>query len=317
MTDREAALVAVSRFWAETPEQRCQRALIAWMEHDHVRRYINRRTTGDDADDWLSYILRRYCDPPLERALSLGCGTGGLERHALASGCVKTFDACDVSEGAIESARAAAAAAGLGTRVDYSVADMNALDLGGARYDAVFASMSVHHARELEHIFAELQRVLKPGGLVILNEYIGATRFHVPQVQLDLINDVLKILPVRLRHIISNGTTTDMIKDRYEVLTEEWFLRNDPSEAIRSAEIMPLLVKSSDIVGFKPYGGSLLHFLLENIVGNFDESREDDRAWLEMVEYLELSVERAGLLPSDFALIVAAKRSEPPLVNPL
>src|SRR6202051_2915815 len=106
---------------------------------------------------------------------------------------------------------------------------MNALDLGDARYDAVFASMSVHHVRELEHVFAELQRVLKPGGLVVLNEYIGATRFQMSQVQLDLINDVLKILPVRLRQIINNGTTTGVVKDHYDLVNEEWFLRNDPS----------------------------------------------------------------------------------------
>lgn len=310
MTDHDAELVAASRFWAQTPEQRRQLALISWMEHEHVKRYINRRTTGADADDWFSYVLRRYCDPPLERAFSLGCGTGGLERNALASGGVQVVDACDASEGAIETALASAAEAELSTRVVYRVADMNVLDLGDTRYDAIFASMSVHHARELEHIFAEMQRALKPGGLVIMNEYIGATRFRVPQVQLNLINDVLRILPARLRRIISNGTMTDVIKERYETLTEEWFLQNDPSEAIRSAEIMPLLRESFDIIEFKPYGGSLLHFLLENIVGNFDESREEDRAWLEMVEYVELTVERAGLLASDFALIVARKRPE-------
>ena len=146
MVEAESDLDKVSRWWAQTPEQLQQRTLIAWMGHEHIQRYINRRTTGDEALDWFSYILRKYFPTPVARALSLGCGEGGLEHHALAAGAVESFDAYDASQGAIETAQRTATELGLQARVNYGVTDVNRLQLAAGAYDAAFASMSIRHS---------------------------------------------------------------------------------------------------------------------------------------------------------------------------
>jgi len=305
MTQREADLSKISKRWALSPEQLQQRVLISWMEHEHIKRYIHRRITGDESLDWFTYVLRKYFLAPAERALSLGCGQGGLERHALSSNAVHIFDAYDASYGAIEHAKKAAEKEGLLKRINYHIADMNLLELPEKIYDAVFASMSVHHVEALERLFGEVRGTLKPYGLFIINEYIGPTKFQIPPLQLKLINSLLKILPIRCRRMIRDGKVTDEIKQVHQIHSLKWFDENDPSEAVRSAEIMPVLKDYFQVLEFKPYGGTLLHFMLENIVGNFDDRDEDDRAWLNMLEYLETVLEEGGVIKSDFALIVA------------
>ncbi len=303
--DYELDLEKVSKCWSQTPEQLEQRALTNWMGHEHVKRHIQKRTTGDENLDWLSYIIAKYFQTPVERALSLGCGDGGLERHVLGSGAVKFFDAYDVSAGAIESARRKAEESGVLDKIRYAITDLNQLETLPEEYDAVFASMSIHHIEALESVFNEIRKGLKPNGLFIMNEYIGPTQFQLPASQLDLINDLLTILPPHYRRMIREGHATEDVKQAHFIHPLEWFAQYDPSEAVRSAEILTVLKDYFEIIEFKPYGGALLQFLLDNIVGNFDDTQEADRAWLDVLEYIETTVEEASVIASDFALIVA------------
>jgi SAM-dependent methyltransferase len=308
MNETQSNFDKVAKWWAQSPEKLRQRAFIAWMEHEYVKKHVNLRTTGDESLDWFNYILQKYFRTPVERALSLGSGDGGLERHALDAGAVKRFDAYDASCGAIENAKKAAESKGLLQRVNYAVADLNLLRLEAGGYDSVFASMSIHHIHALERVFEEVRGALKPSGLFIMNEYIGPTRFQLPPVQIKLINDLLKILPRDFRRVIRDGKPTREIKESHLIHPLSWFDENDPSEAARSAEILPLLRRFFRIVEFKPYGGTLLHFLLQDIVGNFDESQEEGRAWLDILFYFEGALEDAGVINSDFALIVASPK---------
>src|SRR5437016_1949742 len=101
----------VSQFWAEAPAME-EKRLVAWMDHPHVLLHIQRRVTGSEAVDWCSYVQAKWFPRPVARALSLGCGEGPLERWLLQLGAVKHFEAIDISEGAIQKAREAAAQAG-------------------------------------------------------------------------------------------------------------------------------------------------------------------------------------------------------------
>lgn len=77
----------------------------------------------------------------------------------------------------------------------------------------------------------------------------------------------------------------------------------DPSEAVRSAEIVPVLSHYFDIVEHKPLGGTILQFLLADIAGNF--AGEDGAQLLEMLFDIEDTLLACGDLSSDFAYIVA------------
>lgn len=297
-------LERVDRFWTDSPSLEAKR-LISWMEHPRVIRYINSRTTGDSSLTWFPYIIQKYIPLPVSRALSLGCGTGGLERHALSIGAVETFDAIDISSGSINAARSTAQQMGLGSRVNYILDNLNELHLGPREYDIVFASMSIHHVEALEALCAQICLTLREGGYFICNEYIGPNRFQLPADRLQIINKLLTILPAHYRQIIRDSKVVSDIKTVHQNPPLAWFDENDPSESVRSADIIAVIRQYFHIVEYRPYGGGILQLLLQDIVGNFQDGHEEDDAWLDMLTYFEQLLEEKAVVDSDFALIVA------------
>ncbi len=49
----------------------------------------------------------------------------------------------------------------------------------------------------------------------------------------------------------------------------------DPSEAIRSADILPLVHQYFNVIRCIGYGGTILHLFFDRIAGNFQESAAD------------------------------------------
>ena len=64
--------------------------------------------------------------------------------------------------------------------------------------------------------------------------------------------------------------------------TERSVIAVDPSEAVRSAEIVPVLQQYFDLVELRPLGGTILQFLLADIAGNFQQ----DEAGAQLLEML-------------------------------
>jgi hypothetical protein len=79
----------------------------------------------------------------------------------------------------------------------------------------------------------------------------------------------------------------------------------DPSEAIRSAELVPLVDSHFEIIERIDFGGTILQLLLQDIAGNFAPENARDVAVLDLLWMLEDRLISAGQLPSDFTLLVA------------
>lgn len=79
----------------------------------------------------------------------------------------------------------------------------------------------------------------------------------------------------------------------------------DPTEATRSAEIMPLLFRHFEIVEFNPYGGTLLHFLLHHVTPLLDLEDEKDLSILLMIFCFEKTLIKHKVTTSDFAYVVS------------
>jgi len=108
----------------------------------------------------------------------------------------------------------------------------------------------------------------------------------------------------RLLQAVRSGKTVEKLSANLP--TERSVVAADPSEAVRSAEIIPLLRRYFHIVEFKPQGGTILQFLLADIAGNFAD--EIGGRLLEMLFTIEDTLMETGRLQSDFAYIVAAPR---------
>lgn len=99
--------------------------------------------------------------------LDLGCGTGALARQL--AGRLAHLICVDQSPNMLDRARLAMGS-GTGSRVEFRIGALEHLPLGDGEADTVIASMILHHIPEPGLALAEMFRVLRPGGRLILAE---------------------------------------------------------------------------------------------------------------------------------------------------
>jgi SAM-dependent methyltransferase len=216
------------------------------MEHAVVHDAIN-AMVGETHPQWpLDWFQSWLQGRRFGRVLSIGCGTGALERDLVQRNLCDRVDAFDGSIVSLLLARNAAAAAGFGGRIRYFSADFNAPALPRHRYDAVFFHQSAHHVAALEKLYSSILRTLKPGRLLYLDEYVGPSRFDWMEDLIAPQQEVFSALPPHVR-------TTEKLPLPIKI--------DDPSEAIRSSEIEPQLAVGFRTVARRPYGGNLLSVL--------------------------------------------------------
>ncbi|HMF09183.1 MAG TPA: class I SAM-dependent methyltransferase [Thermoanaerobaculia bacterium] len=272
-----------------------------WTSSSVVRRYLHRLASGDENCDWLTYVESRHLAPSLASALVLGCGGGWLERALAGRGRFRSIIACDFAADSVARARDEAAAAGF-PGIDYRVVDLEHEALGGP-YDAVFANDVLHHITNLEDLYERILQSLAPEGKFIFSEYVGPNRFQFSDQRMDLVNRYLRLLPDRLRHDPSRGSATTK-KERPDA---DQVVREDPTEAVRSEEVVPLVRRYFRTEKEYPYGGSLLNPLLSDIIVNFCEDVPEDVRLLEVLCGAEDRLIRSGQLEPDFVIFVGAR----------
>jgi SAM-dependent methyltransferase len=140
-------------------------ALLASME---LEEYHKMATVEDEM--WYYHVLRRhmwsYLKPHLRteavKVLDAGCGTGGLIRYLHAKEPTWHLTGVDVSPVACELARRRGCP-------DVIEADLTQLPLATGAYDAVVSSDVLYHIEDDLLALNELVRVMRPGGVVVIN----------------------------------------------------------------------------------------------------------------------------------------------------
>jgi SAM-dependent methyltransferase len=295
----------VRQVWDDQAGQWAGRG-VHWTEHPAVQARLHARTGGPGARDRFQYLLYRYFDDgarKVDRVLTLGCGAGDFERGFAQYGFASAHDAVDIAAGAIAMAVDAAREGGF-DHIHYQAMDLNEACLIPDAYDVVFGLSTVHHIANLEHLFTQVRAALRPGGYFLLDEFIGPSQFQWPDRQLAIVNDTLASLPEHLRRSISRPGSFKAPVTRPSI---EAMNAGDPSESIRSADILPLLPGYFDVLEVRGGGGSLLHLLLEDIAGNFAPAEPDATHWLDALFHLEDALIADGTLADDFAVIIARK----------
>jgi GT2 family glycosyltransferase/SAM-dependent methyltransferase/glycosyltransferase involved in cell wall biosynthesis len=291
--------------WAMSPEQRQLTYGLYWMGHPMVRDRLNIKASGAAKADAYVHLKSELAGQgwsfPVPRALSIGCGHGSLERGLYGLGVAERIDGIDIAPAAIAEARRLAAEEGL-DNLHYQAGDLQRLDLPDGAYDIVFAHQSVHHIDDLDRVFAAVKRALRPGGIFHLHEFVGPDRFQWTDAQLEHMNAFLQTLPLRYRRLPAGGERGPQVRP-----TIRQMIDTDPSEAVRSSEIIPAVERHFRIVELKELGGALLHIGLSGIVQNFDTAFPADVERLEQFFALEDRLMAEGVIGSDFVTITAVR----------
>lgn len=199
-SDQELARTAMA--WNEAPG-RLGTGTTWWQAGPELGRHFNRMVSNDPKVDWVQYTSNQYFQGrlPVESCLSLGCGNGYLERRLARMGFFVECDAYDIADQRVCEAQELAHAEGF-DNIQYRVADVNRIDLQANRYDAVWINSAMHHFSALEHVCEQIRLSLRPGGYLVLNEYVGPNRFQFPERQKQIANLVLGLLPGRYRRLV-------------------------------------------------------------------------------------------------------------------
>jgi SAM-dependent methyltransferase len=139
----------------------------ASADRDFARRLPFRDTSRRNVAAWrlraAHYLVMRAAlalTPGVRRVLDVGAGNGWLARRLAGAGYDVTaldVDASDAGLAALDDARVA--------RVR---ADLEALPLVTEAYDAVIVAAALHYAVDLDRALAEVWRVLRRGGVVLI-----------------------------------------------------------------------------------------------------------------------------------------------------
>jgi ubiquinone/menaquinone biosynthesis C-methylase UbiE len=275
---------------------------ISWTGIPQVHLNHNYLMTGSREMYWVDWMRERFFpDGEAGDVLSLGCGAGHLDRilkrHKFS---FRSFTGIDISEEAIERARVLADEIGLAPTIRYSAADLNRIELPACSFDFIYFFQSLHHIEALEHILGQCQRALRPDGLLLINEFVGPSRFQWSSRQLEIANQITALLPEDLRRDLqSGGLKTEVARPSVQHM-----VRHDPSEAVRSGEIEGLVKARFAVVGEWNWGGTLNHLVFQNIAANFDSENVYHRSIIEFLIHHENVLIREGLLRSDFKVFL-------------
>ena len=221
------------------------------MEHPLIREYIATSLSGTTRGIWpLDWLQSKLPGRRFRRALSIGCGAGALERDLIRRDLVDKVDAFDGSTNSLRVARNEAAAAGMTERIRYYAANFNEPVLPADKYDLVLIHQALHHVAKLEKLYRAIMRTLTRDGLLYLDEYIGPSRTDWTQEAMRSVRAVYDALPVHVRR---------------EPQLNEPIMMDDPSEAIRSSEIMGQLRIGFDVRARRGYGGNFLSVMYTSL----------------------------------------------------
>ncbi len=281
----------IAKAWSPAPSQKPQNTNsddiygAGWVGVPAIRKYISQIITGQPSEEYPpypAYVMQKcFQNRGNLRALVLGCGGSFKIIKWAQTGQFSRIDAYDLSAPMIK--RVAE------ETLDYPeinpiVGDVFSIPIQ-EHYDLIIAEHSLHHFSPLRDIFIRIRKMIHPTGFFVIDEFVGPTKFQWTQRQIDISRALLTLLPEKYR-IRDNGTIKQ--PDHIYRPSKLAMFINDPSEAIESSNILPLLKDLFDIVEIKPYCGTCLAFVFNEISQNFRtlETQEIANIYLKIEESL-------------------------------
>lgn len=277
---------------------------VNWWDVPRIRVRWNTMITGDANLPINDYFAQKYLsDKKPLTGLSLGCGSGANELLWAKTGMFSRIDAYDLSPERINKAKQNAENSEYGHLVRFKVGDVMKIESPACSYDMIIVEGAMHHFSPLREILNKINFFLRPGGYLYIRDFVGPTRFQWTDRQLQAINAMLDLLPNSYKKIWG----------------EEKFKRNmykhcrlgmillDPSEAVESSSILPLVRDMFETIELKIFGGTLLHPMLSGIAHNFLSDDPETQKWLDICFEVEDALMECGEISSDYVVALCQK----------
>jgi SAM-dependent methyltransferase len=269
-----------------------------------LQRRWRAKASGDPETDHRRYVVSRYLqDRGGLTALSLGSGPGWNEAAWARTGRFARIDGIELSPALVADAGERARQAGLDPILRFHQGDAGRPPYPLAAYDLVLSEGALHHLAPLERVVPALAGALAPQGLLVMLEFCGPDRFQWTPRQLELVQRALDLIPAEWR-VKDNGRLKRTVfrPGRLRMLL------SDPSEAVESSRIRPLLQRHFTALEEKPLGGTIVSLVFYEITRHFMGPGPESAALLGRICEMEDEALRAGEIASDYWFGVYCRR---------
>ncbi len=236
-----------------------------WWIVPAVRARWNEKITGDPALPYEAYVVQQYLRGRTGlRLCSLGSGACSHELAFARHPGFALVECVDIAGALLAEAARQAEREGL-RNLRFAVRDVNRQPWPAAAYDVVLFHSALHHFRRVDEVVGHVWDALRPGGLLVLNDYVGPNRLQWGPAQLAAANQLLGRLPAayRCRYLSERPKTRITGPGRLRMLVA------DPSEAVESENILPAVHRRFAVLEEKAVGGNLLALVLKDIAHHF------------------------------------------------
>lgn len=239
---------------------------IYWNSYDYVVREINRRISGDRDTPWTEHFRKTVGGRVFKKALILNCGNGWVERELLQRGLIAEAVGVDYAESLLEDARKAAGE----LPVRYYQLDTNTAAFPESGYDLVVNFAAAHHITYVDRVFRKLAELLPEDGCFVSYDYVGPHRNQYGAGQWLAALALNARLPSHIRQIM-----------RYPHLLTMKLV--DPSEAVHSELVVPVMRRYFHIDDHKRMGGALAYPVLTHNGRFYAAPLDEQTHWLKVV----------------------------------
>ncbi|OLL26572.1 Sterol 24-C-methyltransferase erg-4 [Neolecta irregularis DAH-3] len=181
---QQATVKSYFSFWGQKPGQETEeekKALssnyykdfyeFGWCKSFHFSRYYPGEPFHQAMARHEHYIASKMNIQDNYNVLDVGCGVGGPACE-ISTFTDANITGLNINDYQIERARNYIARRGLSEKIKFVKGDFMQMPFDDASFDAAYAFEATCHASKLEGVYGEIYRVLKPGGICGMNEWV-------------------------------------------------------------------------------------------------------------------------------------------------
>lgn len=249
-----------------------------------VRKRWNKLITGDENQPYEDYLTNNYFkDKSNLKLLSLGSGVCSHELRLAELRPDWEVNCFDFSDKLLQIAAKSAEEKKL-TNISFFAENILSYNFEPEKYDIVFFHASLHHFDKIDDFLKSIVlKCLKPGGHLIINEFVGSNRLQYSREQIKHINKAIDLIPRKFRKIFKTG----LYKNHYSGSGILRMIAADPSECVDSISILPAIHRYFDVIEEKPYGNNILQSALKDIAHHFVNTDREKKEILENIFNVE------------------------------
>ncbi len=205
---------------------------------DYKARLLGNKAAAGGYSDWLDSFMIQY--GPREKCLSLGSGLGRVESYLIEKGFTSAIDAIEVCSEVNFSTRINEKG------VDFLPGDLNFSEISDNSYDFILCHGVLHHLINLELVLYRVNRALKPGGLLLIYEYIGEDRWQFKDERMSILRQEFSGLRFTVPPIWSVAGFESVRSSELHPLVRKYFGSSCQREMLYGGAYFPFITCTED-----------------------------------------------------------------------